>query len=156
MNIFVERFFNGPSFTIGSLYLSTAQDYQWNCFTLEDPHHEPKIPGHTRIPEGTYEVALRPEGGKYAQYYKRFGDWQKPGMLWIRNVPNFEWILIHPGNSSKDTEGCLLVGLGADTAAGVLTSSVDAYKALYATISERLVGGEGVKITYSDVGPSCG
>ena len=32
------------------------------------------------------------------------------GMLWVRDVPGFEYILIHTGNTDEHTSGCLIVG----------------------------------------------
>lgn len=80
------------------------------CFTLEDAFHAVKIPGGTRIPGGTYQITLRTVGGFHNRYLKRFGPDFHKGMLWIRNVPNFEFILVHCGNTIADTDGCVLVG----------------------------------------------
>lgn len=80
------------------------------CFTLEDAFHAVKIPGGTRIPVGMYQITLRTVGGFHNRYLKRFGPDFHKGMLWIRNVPNFEFILLHIGNTIADTDGCVLVG----------------------------------------------
>jgi len=55
------------------------------------------------------------------------------GMLQIMNVSGFTDILIHVGNTDKDTAGCLLVGTGANSRSGdmSLQSSVEAYNRLY-------------------------
>jgi hypothetical protein len=57
-------------------------------------------------------------------------------MLQILDVPGFEYILIHCGNTDKDTAGCLLVGEGAITTYGnmMITQSVAAYKRLYSDV----------------------
>jgi len=74
-------------------------------------------------------------------------------MLWVRNVPNFEYILIHAGNDDDDTSGCLLVG---DTQTenvqsdGFVGSSVNAYKRIYTPIAEAIECGDEVTITYID------
>jgi hypothetical protein len=119
------------------------------CFTLEDIFRRVKVPGETRIPAGRYEIKLRTEGLKYQKYLARFGEWQKPGMLWITNVPNFEWILIHPVADAKDTEGCLGVGDGY-LPEGTMAASSVAYERIYKLISARLLAGEKVFITFED------
>lgn len=66
------------------------------CVTLEDPNNSNKQ-GVSCIPTGTYEVSKH-NGYKYQN-------------VWIvENVPNREAILIHNGNTIKDTQGCILVG----------------------------------------------
>src|SRR5689334_6988148 len=109
MELIVDRFKLTSDHTLGRLLyhgglVSSEPIARFLCFTLEDVYRAVKVPGETRIPAGRYEIKLRPEGGKYGKYVDRFGEWQKPGMLHVTNVPNFEWILIHPGNSIKDTE----------------------------------------------------
>ena len=76
------------------------------CDVLEDevrevpgvPVSEWKIKGHTAIPSGTYEIALRQSG--------HFG----PDTMTLMEVPGFSYIRIHGGNTIGDTEGCLLPG----------------------------------------------
>ena len=76
------------------------------------------------------------------------------GMLWVREVPNFEYILIHTGNTDEHTAGCLLLGdtqqanFGASN--GFVGSSVNAYKRVYPAIAEVLENGGDVTITYTD------
>lgn len=150
MELIVDRFKLTSDHTLGRLLEESFTRRRWfHCFTLEDVYRAVKVPGSTRIPAGRYEIKLRPEGGKYAKYLERFGEWQKPGMLHVRDVPGFEWILIHPGNSVKDTEGCLLVGDGY-ASPGVLEESRAAYERIYKLVSERLRSGEKVFITYED------
>lgn len=84
--------------TIGKLYL----DGKFECFTLEDRDRLgeglPKLYGKTAIPVGTYRVTL--------ELSPRF----KLLLPRLHNVPQFEGVLIHPGNKAEDTEGCILVG----------------------------------------------
>jgi len=80
--------------TVGKLYLNE----QFICHTLEDTVRDTKIYGKTAIPCGEYEVVIN-----YSPRYKR-------KLPRLKDVPNFKGILIHPGNSAKDTDGCILVG----------------------------------------------
>ena len=57
-----------------------------------------KKEGITAIPSGRYEVVLR-----YSPHFKR----ETP---WIKDVPGYQWILIHAGNNPKHTRGCVLPG----------------------------------------------
>ena len=65
-----------------------------------------------RIPAGIYDVRLRKIGGFDGRYKKKFAGFHR-GMLHIQDVPNFKYVLIHIGNTDKNTAGCLLVGAGA-------------------------------------------
>ena len=144
MELRVDRYAHNPQETIGRFYI----DDIYQCYTLEDQHREVKVKGDTRIPSGRYEVVLRREGGHHMKYAKKFPDIHK-GMLHIIDVPNFQWILIHVGNTGLDTMGCLLVGL--TKTARTIGQSVAAYKKIYPPIASALTAGKKVFITYNDL-----
>ena len=106
--------------TIGELSI----DGKFECFTLEDKVRAVKIHGATAIPEGIYEVIIN-----FSSRFKR----PLPRLL---KVPNFEGILIHPGNTAADTEGCILVGTGKGK--DVVTNSRVAFKALFTKLEAAL------------------
>jgi hypothetical protein len=130
--------------TVGALYINGTG----RCFTLEDEKRDVKVKGETRIPEGRYKITLRKEGGFHERYAKKFGSLHK-GMLWVRNVPNFEYILIHMGNTDKHTDGCILVGNSLKK--NFLGESEVAYKEIYPEIASALEKNEEVWITIMDV-----
>ena len=121
------------------------------AYTLEDEYREEKKYGETRIPNGTYKLALRTVGGYNEKYKRRFPDFHV-GMLHVTNVPNFEYILIHCGNTDEHTAGCLLVGDSQEnnqiTKNGFIGKSTQAYKRIYPRIAEAIECGEEVTITY--------
>lgn len=96
IKLLVKREFFAETYTIGKLYV----DGVYFCDTLENPVRPEgiKIPNETAIPYGTYEVIIN-----FSPKFKRI----LPRLL---NVPMFDGILIHRGNSVKDTSGCILVG----------------------------------------------
>lgn len=95
MKLELKRFEFGNTFTIGKFYI----DGIYHCYSLEDQVREgKKVNGQTAIPNGTYDVII--------DVSTRFGK-QLPHIL---NVPNFTGVRIHAGNTSKDTEGCILLG----------------------------------------------
>jgi hypothetical protein len=147
MKITVERFEHNEDETISRVYL----DGVYQCFALEDQYRLVKVAGDTRIPSGTYRVTLRLVGGKNATYSKKYPTWHK-GMLWVRDVPGFEYILIHQGNTDKDTEGCLLLGTKRGILNGrqaVLESAI-AYKRFYLKVIKAFESGEEINIEYID------
>jgi pheromone shutdown protein TraB len=76
-------------------------------------------------------------------------------MLHITDVPNFEYILIHCGNTDEHTAGCLLVGDSQENNQinenGFIGKSTQAYKRIYPRIAEALVNNKEVLITYKDI-----
>ena len=152
MKLEVLRFSSQKDSTLGLLFDVTDCDRKFMSYTLEDEYREEKVMHETRIPAGTYEITFRTVGGFHAKYSERFPGLHK-GMLWVRNVPNFEYILIHAGNDDDDTSGCLLVG---DTQTeniqsdGFVGSSVNAYKRVYKIVADALEQGDMVTITYID------
>ena len=152
MKLEVLRFSSGKDSTSGLLF-DVSNDRQFLAYTLEDEYRDNKVYSETRIPAGTYKVRLRTEGGFHAKYSKRFQDIHK-GMLHIVDVPGFDYILIHCGNTDEHTAGCLLVG---DTQHnnmveedGFIGRSTAAYKRIYPKIAKALEQGEEVTITYID------
>jgi len=129
----LDRFTSDNDATLSSLYV----DGKWQCFGLEDEYREEKVSSETRIPAGTYNVTLRTVGGFTERYRRRFGD-DHHGMLWIRDVPGFQYILIHIGNTHDDTAGCLLVGCQGVAMPGRIEAlgSLVAYEQLYAKVWE--------------------
>lgn len=104
--------------TIGELYV----DGLFECYTLEDVVRNKKIYGETAIPAGSYHVKIT-----QSPRFKR----ELPLLL---NVPGFEGVRIHPGNSAQDTEGCILVGL--DKGADFIGRSRQAFDALFAEMKQ--------------------
>lgn len=104
------------------------------CYILEDEKRNHKVYGETRIDAGLYDVGVRDVGGFHNRYLKRFGSGFHRGMLQIRNVPGFEYILFHIGNTDDDTAGCLLVGDSANNPIiedGFIGHSTQAYERIY-------------------------
>ncbi len=151
MKLDVIRTQFGKDATNGMLFL----DGIFECFTLEDEVRlDKKVMSETAIPLGEYEIKLRTEGGFHSKYTARYGDMHK-GMLWLQDVPNFKWILIHVGNTDESTAGCLLLGetqqdldKGKD---GFIGGSGDAYKKMYPKVAEAILSGEKVTIQYSNI-----
>ena len=148
MDIDVIRYNSKSDFTDGLIFING----EFQVHTLEDEKRTVKVFGKTRIPNGKYKLGLRTEGGFHQKYLKKYGANFHKGMLWVKDVPNFDYILIHVGNTDKDTAGCLLVGMtnNADDV-GFIGGSTDAYKKIYPEISNALLSGEGVWINYKDI-----
>ncbi len=131
MQITQRRFVSDDDTTISLIYV----DNRFMCFGLEDEYRPDKVAGETRIDAGTYPVTLRTEGGMTRRYATKFPGLHQ-GMLWIRDIPNFEYVYFHVGNTDDHTEGCVLVGHGAMTRRDDMSiqASMDAYRMFYAKV----------------------
>ena len=103
---------------------------------------------------GTYKIKLRTVGGFHKRYSKRFEDIHK-GMLQVMDVENFEYILIHCGNTDEHTNGCLLLGdtqtSNVVASNGFVGKSTQAYSRVYPKIANALINDEEVEITYKSI-----
>ena len=153
MQLEVLRFSSEDDSTSGLLFDITDNKRKFLAYTLEDEYREEKEMHETRIPAGTYNVTLRTEGGFHQRYVAKYGNMHK-GMLWVRDVPGFEYILIHTGNTDEHTSGCLLLGDSQTNNQikedGFIGSSVQAYKRVYPQVAKVLEEGGVVNITYTD------
>lgn len=147
MEIVVQRLAQDPDSTLGHMTV----DGKHAGFTLEDEARKVKIMNETRIPAGRYEIKLREESGMAKRYRKKFGDKHK-GMLWLQDVPNFEWIYIHIGNTENHTSGCLLVAWDALSSGSPyrIGNSTDCYLQLAGQVYDALDLGDRVWITLKD------
>ena len=151
-NIEVLRYSSGVDSTLGILSEIGPEGREFLAYTLEDEFREEKVSAETRIPEGTYDVKLRTTGGFHSRYAAKFGDWHK-GMLHVQDVPGFEYILIHTGNTDEHTMGCLLVADSSTqniTKDGFIGASVSAYERIYPSLAQWLLDGNILTITYID------
>lgn len=122
----VERLFADKQPTLGLLRYagSTA------AFTLEDRPRRVKLPGDTCIPAGTYPLRWRTVG-KWAQRFQAKGY---PGSLEICDVPEFTAVLLHYGNTKRDTAGCLLAGMVGDMQDRIIGNSRLAVDTVYVLV----------------------
>lgn len=151
MKLKIERKWKKATYTIGRLYV----DGVYFCNTLEDKDRSLKqtdnisvirrikVFGETAIPTGTYNVQMNIISPKYAgiSWYQRTCRGRMPR---LENVPGFEGVLIHPGNTPADTLGCILVG--KNTVVGQVTGSRDTFAALYKKMRSAYEQGEKVTI----------
>ncbi len=153
MRLQVLRFSSQADCTHGLLFELNDIGKHFLCYTLEDEHRALKVKGETRIPAGTYKIELRKEGGFHNRYTKKYPGIHR-GMLHVTDVPGFEYILIHTGNTDEHTAGCLIVGDSQENNLilrdGFVGKSVNAYKRIYPSIAKAIEQGEEVTIEYID------
>lgn len=127
--------------TIGDLYVNGV----WGAYTLEDVVRPEKIPGETAIPAGTYHVGMHDSPSVRAG---KLWSPEPPYLPILEDVPGFTGILIHAGNTDRDTRGCLIVGLRRGNES--VADSRKALSALFPRIRAAVESGEEVTITVED------
>ena len=117
MELNLRRIARQNGYTIGKLYING----KYFSDTLEDVDRgldsgmpldvlrKKKLAHITAIPTGTYKVTMEVVSPKFSKssFYKQFGGGRVPRLL---DVPAFSGVLIHCGNTAKDTDGCILIG----------------------------------------------
>lgn len=138
MELLLKRIARRDSYTIGHLYI----DGQYFCDTCEDADRglrqdlplsvnmAKKRRGVTAIPVGRYRVTLGVKSQKYSK--KKQYDFTRGYLPRLVNVPAFDGILIHIGNTAADSEGCILVG--RNTKVGMVLESTKTFRDLYARL----------------------
>lgn len=123
----------------GRTYGRLLVDGQFYCHTLEDLVRPIKVPGQTAIPAGRYLIRITPS----ARFKRRLPE--------LIDVPNYRGVRIHPGNTTADTEGCILPGLER-TPSGLGKSRL-AFDPLLARL-ERTPGPHWITICQQDSKPT--
>lgn len=101
-----------------------------------------KVYGETAIPEGEYGVTLKVRSQKFKDRpWAKFCDGRLPR---LEEVPGYEGVLVHVGNSAADSLGCILVGRKAGD--GRIGSSADTFRRLYGVLEEAEERGEYITI----------
>ncbi len=133
MRLLLKRQIKSDTYTIGTLYVNGEKF----CDTLEDRVRdlaggESKVPGETAIPEGRYRVIVN-RSPKFGRDLPRLLD-----------VPQFEGVLIHRGNTAEDSAGCILVG--ENKVKGKVINSTPYEERLVALCKAALAGGETIEM----------
>lgn len=138
MELKLKRIARRETYTIGKLYV----DGMYVCDVVEDKDRglaqslpvsvniAKKRKGMTAIPIGRYRVTLEVQSPKYSKF--KSYEWCKGYLPRLINVPAFDGILIHAGNSAADSAGCLLVG--ENRVVGKVLNSMITLKKLYAIL----------------------
>ena len=146
----LERFAKMATYTVGHLYVMqepemkcidgqlVTEDKRYLCDTLEPTWRDyakgaRKIKGKSAIPEGRYPIVIT--------FSPTFKKW----LPLLVNVPRFSGIRIHAGNTAKDTQGCILVGLNLKK--GMVINSRAALQMVMLEMTAALDRGEEVWIT---------
>jgi len=148
MKLTLNRRYKCNGYTVGTLYADGVRF----CDTLEDADrglasgmsieeiNRKKLKSITAIPTGTYTVTLDVKSPKFGnrRFYKKLCGGKLPRLL---DVKGFDGVLIHCGNTAKDTDGCILVG--ENKVKGQVINSQAVFTRLYECLANaRKAGGE--------------
>lgn len=124
----IVRVAQGKESTLSHLYI----DGIFQCFLLEDKIRQVKIKSRTAIPEGNFRLRQNTTGGMNRTYFQKFASMHQ-GMIEIDDLPTFDAVYIHTGNTIEHTAGCPLVGLSYIKKDGdyQVLQSRDAYRQVY-------------------------
>lgn len=152
MNILVKRIAKRPTYTIGKLYI----DGKYFCDTIEDKDRgltqnmplseikKKKVQSETAIPSGTYNIAMNVVSPKFSKraIYKEICNGKVPRLL---NVPGYDGVLIHIGNTAAHSAGCILVGQNLQV--GKVLNSTTTFRKLYSVLKEASNNNQKITIT---------
>lgn len=136
MKLTLRRIAKKDTYTVGKLYI----DGVYFCDTIEDKDRglyqkqdiqelrKIKVPSKTAIPTGIYKISLNIVSPKYStrKIYQEICKGKVPRLL---NVPGYEGVLIHIGNTAEDSAGCILVG--QNKVVGKVINSTETFRKFY-------------------------
>ena len=140
MELYLKRIAKRDTYTIGKLYV----DGVYFCDTIEDrdrglkqdaayaANKRLKVQHETAIPTGRYQVTLGVQSQRFKD--KKAYAFCKGYLPRLLNVPCFDGVLIHIGNTAKDSSGCILVG--ENKVKGQVINSTKTFVKLYSRLRE--------------------
>ena len=141
MQLALQRLVLTPNSTCGQLFVNN----ELQCWTLEEPFGDGSH--GSCIQAGSYKVTLAPSP-KFEGSSDPWERQQGKSIPHLQNVPNRQFILIHWGNTAKDTEGCILVG--TTHSPDFIGQSRAAFTELMEKINEAVGNGEEITIVMED------
>ncbi|EGX7729445.1 hypothetical protein JHF43_001567, partial [Campylobacter jejuni] len=116
MKITINRRYTGKTCVIGKFKVLDDDDkILFECFSLEEDKEGLESGKDLRIPTGVYNLR-RHSPSRFENTLRSITKKDDDTMINVYNddVPSSRAILIHWGNTDKDTQGCILLGLTKD------------------------------------------
>jgi hypothetical protein len=149
--------------TLSSLFINGVLD----GYVVEDEIRQVKVHGETAVDAGTYPLAIRQSPKFSATFiysdshniliepkekakYPNITDWRNHDLIWVKDTPRHQYVLIHWGNTDDDTEGCLIVGskIGVVKGQEGVIDSRNYYKKFYCKVYPLIKkGGQSIVIS---------
>ena len=133
MKIKIIRRYTGKTCVIGKFKVLGDDDkILFECFSLEEDKEGVERNKDLRIPEGIYDLK-RHSPSRFENTLRSITKKDDDKMINVYNdeVPASRAILIHWGNTDKDTQGCILLGLTKDNNNESVGQSRQACKEFY-------------------------
>lgn len=133
MKVTINRRYTGKTCIIGKFkVLDDEEKILFECFSLEEDKEGLESGKDLRIPEGNYNLK-RHSPSRFENTLRSITKKDDDTMINVYNddVPSSRAILIHWGNTDKDTEGCILLGLAKDNNNESVGQSRQACKEFY-------------------------
>ncbi|EFN2860422.1 hypothetical protein HKW53_001848 [Campylobacter coli] len=133
MKITINRRYTGKTCVIGKFKVLDDDDkILFECFSLEEDKEGLESGKDLRIPEGNYNLR-RHTPSRFENTLRSITKKYDDTMINVYNdeVPASRAILIHWGNTHKDTQGCILLGLTKDNNNESVGQSRQACKEFY-------------------------
>lgn len=162
----VQRYIFKPDWTLSRYYINETL----SGFGVEDECRLQKVDGETAVPYGRYELGQRQSpkfSGTFYYHdtlnrlitvaeYNTIADktgWHTHDLIWLLNIPGFEHVLLHWGNTDMDTDGCYIVGnkIGIVKGREGVLESRSNYQKLYSKVYPQICsGGQYINITKAE------
>jgi hypothetical protein len=173
LNFIVNRYIFDKNYTISRFYFDGNFKFKGHQYEfanemmgygIEDEIRKVKVHGETAIPTGKYKLTLTQSPKFSKSYYSNSEgllieaddrkslaaalEYSTPHeLVMINDIPNFSRVLIHWGNTDKDTEGCYLVGSGLGK--GSIIRSRSKYEQIYPIMYKAIKSGASCNIIIS-------